>query len=321
MKKISIVIPVYNGEAFITECVSRLQAQTIDTFEVIFVDDGSTDGSGALLERESRSLKDAKVFHKKNGGVSSARNVGLTHATGAYVLFVDCDDRWTPDYVEKLYRCFEKSVELAICGYREITPEGRELFRFSPRASILSNDQVVRGSITRHHLQSALWNKMFSMDIIREKQLRFDESLAIGEDMLFLCQYCKDIQRAAVIQDCLYEYVKNPQGAMLASKRAQYFQEKWIDEWDAILAVEKEMGQAGMDGGAVLKIKKARIADKLLCYMERFGYQSPALRKELLRELRKGVVCAMQDPYLEKSKKRSIFLNAIHPGLRSKIKK
>ena len=307
MERISIIIPVYNGEKFISNCISLLQAQTVDDFEIIFVDDGSTDRSGVLLEQKCKNLKNAKVIYKENGGVSSARNCGLIQATGDYVLFADCDDRWTPDYIQKLYQCFEKKVELAICGYREITPEGKELFRFSIDPVIIKNDEVIRRSITRHNVQSALWNKMFSMDVIRKNQLCFDESLTIGEDMLFLCQYCTFVHQAAIIGDCLYDYVKNPKGAMLSFQNAQCFREKWIDDWRAILCVEKVIHQIGMNRDNVLKVKKARIADKLLYLMELFEYESPILRKELLDELRKGVIPVVKDSYLEKSKKLVFF--------------
>ena len=104
MATVSIIIPIYNAESFVAECVRSIQGQTFDNWELILVNDGSTDRSVTICESFVRTDSRIRLLNKKNGGVSSARNLGLSEATGKYISFVDADDKVTPDYIEELLK-------------------------------------------------------------------------------------------------------------------------------------------------------------------------------------------------------------------------
>lgn len=125
---ISVIVPVYNTKAYLGRCVDSLLRQTYRDLEIILVDDGSTDGSGELCDSYAAGDERVRVFHKENGGSSSARNLGLDKAAGEYVGFVDSDDYVDPDMYERLYAGIrEYRVRAAQIGRDEIDPEGNVL--------------------------------------------------------------------------------------------------------------------------------------------------------------------------------------------------
>ncbi|MCQ2577012.1 MAG: glycosyltransferase family 2 protein [Treponema sp.] len=118
MPKISVIIPVYKVEQFLEDCVKSLLSQTFTDFEIILVDDGSPDNSGALCDKYAASDSRIKVFHKENGGVSSARNKGIEIAEGEWICFVDSDDWVEPDYLEVMYQtALENKADVSVCGF------------------------------------------------------------------------------------------------------------------------------------------------------------------------------------------------------------
>lgn len=125
---ISIIVPVYNIEEYLPRCVKTLQGQTYPHIEILLVDDGSTDGTGALCHRLAEEDPRVRVFHKENGGSSSARNLGIAEAKGEYLGFVDSDDYVEPDMYEKLYAAIKQyGVSVAQTGRDEISPDGSRL--------------------------------------------------------------------------------------------------------------------------------------------------------------------------------------------------
>lgn len=125
---ISIIVPVYNIEEYLPRCVKTLRDQTYSHIEILLVDDGSTDGTGALCDRLAEEDPRVRVFHKENGGSSSARNLGIAAAKGEYLGFVDSDDYVEPDMYEKLYAAIAQyGVSVAQTGRDEISPDGSRL--------------------------------------------------------------------------------------------------------------------------------------------------------------------------------------------------
>ena len=120
-QKVSIVIPVYNVEKYIERCLKSILNQTLDSIEVIVIDDGSTDNSGKICDEFSTKYKNVKTFHKRNGGVSSARNLGISIAKGEYIGFVDPDDFIHVNMYKELYENAKKvNSDIAICSVNEI---------------------------------------------------------------------------------------------------------------------------------------------------------------------------------------------------------
>ena len=190
---ISVIIPVYNAEKYLRRCIDSVLAQTYKDFELLLIDDGSKDSSGAICDEYAAQDARVRVFHKENGGVSSARNVGLDHAQGEWITFVDSDD-----YIEENFlKSFEGNLDADLVVGNMVICEDCKL----PKNI---NVGILPGIYT--HIQSALkgnlnssafyapWGKMFRKESIAD--LRFNIKMRIGEDnhfnLLFLSQ-CKDL--------------------------------------------------------------------------------------------------------------------------------
>jgi len=123
---ISLIVPVYNMLGLLEKCMEGVLAQTYPRLEIILVDDGATDGSGALCDAYAERDSRVTAVHRENGGLSAAKNTGLSHASGEYVTFVDADDRIEPDYTQTLYElCARHQVPLAACNHHIIYPNQR----------------------------------------------------------------------------------------------------------------------------------------------------------------------------------------------------
>ena len=131
--KVSVVIPVYNAEEYLNRCIASLTSQTYQNMEYLFVDDGSNDCSPALLEAAAKSDDRILFFSQKNAGPSAARNLGMDHATGKYLLFCDSDDTVSPTWCERLVRAIqEHPTSWIVCGIQTIDETGHELYVTQP---------------------------------------------------------------------------------------------------------------------------------------------------------------------------------------------
>ena len=180
---ISVIVPVYNSKETLERCVKSLLSQTLKDLEVILVDDGSSDGSGALCNGFSREDIRIRVIHKGNGGVSSARNAGIEAAKGEYLMFLDSDDYAEPDMAEKMLEGIGDD-DIAICGFHHHY-QGRDIVRIPdvPGQSGEENFLTLYG----HGFLNMPWNKLYR----RELAGKFDESLSLGEDLLFNLDYLR----------------------------------------------------------------------------------------------------------------------------------
>lgn len=173
--KLSIIIPVYNVENHICKCVESCLNQTYQDYEVICVDDGSTDKSKKYLDLFQDNPK-VQIIHKKNGGVSSARNVGLSLATGDWIWFVDSDDTIEPDCIKRMYGLIQ---------------ENDTLLRFEMTGNRNSSEEVKNiDGVHQFEVESErLWLYWFRLDVIKENEITFDESMKYNEDVIFITQY------------------------------------------------------------------------------------------------------------------------------------
>lgn len=192
MPKISVIVPVYCAETYLEKCIECILAQTFLDLELLLVDDGSPDNSGIICDSYANRDSRVRVIHKKNGGVSSARNEGLKQATGTYVMFCDSDDFVDPSWCIELYTIMEdKNVDIGICGYSYVDSEGKDLNRIH----IFSNESVsvlLPKSIWNIYYQCFLnmpWNKIFRKSIIDKHGITFKEGLQYNEDLLFVLDY------------------------------------------------------------------------------------------------------------------------------------
>lgn len=199
---VSIVVPVYNAEKCLRRCVESILSQTCSRWELILVNDGSTDNSALICQEYSRADKRIHTVDKANGGVSSARNLGIESAGGEYITFVDADDFLSPDFLSKLTD--NDDSDLAICGF-----ESLEGFRFAPDSfsgSLIGDVRYATGLIENSYYLDTPWCKLFRSEIIRNNEIRFDTRLRLGEDTLFCYTYLKYCRSLKVFSDSLYFY-------------------------------------------------------------------------------------------------------------------
>lgn len=201
MCEISIVIPVYNKQKYIAKTLDSVLGQTFHDFEVILIDDGSTDGSGMICDNMAASDARIKVFHTQNQGVSAARNLGIRKASGKYISFIDADDHIDESFLEKLRNSLiENDSGLAVCGYEEIR-DGRKSLHI--HKDLLTGDIVYEA--LRQDLLCILWNKLYVREKIRHF---FEESISTCEDSIFCIQYYLDNNpRISFVDEPLYHYI------------------------------------------------------------------------------------------------------------------
>lgn len=211
---VSVIVPAYNCVNSLAYCVHSIQQQTFSDWELILVDDGSTDGSNKLCDKFAAEDNRIRVIHKPNGGVSSARNVGIDAATGEHITFCDSDDYLEPDYLENLVQAAESNPDCGHiwCCFQTVTGYQKE----NAAPNYISEESVLyytlKDYMTLHEmwLDTGPWNKLYTAKIIKESGLHFTEALSLGEDWLFNLAYiaASENDRIAVITKPLYNYMR-----------------------------------------------------------------------------------------------------------------
>lgn len=225
MPSISVIVPVYNAERYLKPCVESILAQTFRDFEVLLIDDGSTDLSGSICDGYADADNRVRVLHKPNGGVSQARNDGIGQAAGKYLAFSDSDDTVAPDWLETLYQKAEQtSADLVVCNFYTVSASGKE-----PHCHAFAEGEVLEGEALKTRLYQAiascndvglysLCNKLFRADVVRASGLSFQKGMSFGEDMLFLLDVYRQAGRIAFSEKLLYNYEMRETGLFSAYK-------------------------------------------------------------------------------------------------------
>lgn len=208
MPKISVIVPVYNTEKYLHRCIDSILAQTFSDFELLLIDDGSKDNSGRICDEYAAKDSRIRVFHKKNGGVSSARNLGLDNALGEWVTFVDSDDWVAVRYLENLHGHSLNGVDL-VFSYATIDDGVHSRKENYPACLVKSNnlDEIfIKNDIAWH---TSPWAKLYKMDLINSNKLKFIENVHIGEDLIFLYSYILYSNTIYISSDTDYIYKCN----------------------------------------------------------------------------------------------------------------
>ncbi|MCX0389374.1 glycosyltransferase, partial [Clostridium perfringens] len=225
---ISIIVPVYNSEKYIDRCIESLLNQTLKNIEIIIINDGSTDKSEEIIKYYSKSDKRVVLINKKNGGVSSARNLGIEKANGKYISFVDSDDWCNLDMFEILYNNAEKyNSDLTNIGYFLDNKNGVCKLKECFDKNVFSKDKDEIAEILNELPMGYSVLKLYRRDLL--KNIRFNENINFGEDAIFVLDYIKQIKSISVINKCSYHYVKCNNESL--SKRYVYNIEEFINEF------------------------------------------------------------------------------------------
>ena len=215
---VSIIVPVYNARQTIRRCVDSVLRQDFPDFELLLVDDGSTDGSGALCDEYARRDPRVRVMHRENGGVSAARNDALDRARGVFLQFLDSDDWLTPDAAKLLVRTArEHSCDLVIADFYRVSGDW-----VSHKGGIDDTAVMSREVFASHMMENpaayyygVLWNKLYRRDIVERHRLRMDAGIRWCEDFLFNLEYVLHARTFVALRAPVYYYVRT-KGSLVA---------------------------------------------------------------------------------------------------------
>lgn len=205
---ISVIVPIYKVEKFLDKCVKSIVNQTYFNLEIILVDDGSPDNCPAICDKWGEKDNRIRVVHKKNGGLSDARNAGLNIATGEYVVFIDSDDWIESSMIEKLYVLLMKcNADIAECGVCYVTENGNELKKDVNVGGIqeLSKIEALKLLISTNQVRQTVWNKLYKRSVIEKN------SFVVGkthEDEFWTYKVIDNAEKIVVTDDVLYNYVQ-----------------------------------------------------------------------------------------------------------------
>lgn len=205
--KISVIVPVYNAEHFLPRCIDSILAQTFTDFELLLIDDGCKDNSGKICDEYAEKDKRVKVFHKDNGGVSSARNLGLDKANGEWICFCDSDDWIKRDFLSTFYVLMSNG-DLLSQGFHSFNWHHKGDKDIFEKNGLYSNDNFLPFifKLLNTNQLGFLWCKAFKKDIIDKYKIRFDKDIYLMEDLVFILQYCTHINSINNSEKCLYQY-------------------------------------------------------------------------------------------------------------------
>lgn len=205
--QVSVIIPNYNGEKYISRCLDSVLTQNIEDIEIIVVDDGSTDKSREYLS-EYETFKCVNVINKKNEGVSSARNIGIEKSKGKYICFLDSDDCLEPGMLKTVLEKIEDN-DVLIYSYSNYMPNGHIIPRNQKEIHTTGNEIQANlfYYVSRTHFYSPV-NKLFRGNILRDNNVRFPIGVKTGEDYIFNLSWISYVDKVKFINDHLYQYYK-----------------------------------------------------------------------------------------------------------------
>lgn len=246
---VSVIVPVYNVEQFLDNCVESIVGQNYSNLEILLVDDGATDACPQMCDEWAKKDTRIRVIHKSNGGLSDARNAGLAVCTGRYIVFVDSDDYVHPDYVYYLHQLItENDADLAICEYRIVTSDGKVLNRFadSKEVVIMDQQQALKEMCDGERFSNSAWAKIYSRDAFCD--IRFPVG-RLFEDVATTYKLFLKAKTIVLGKRPLYNYVRREGSIMTATFNrrrldAVYYAEKMCEEivehWPALLGTTQK---------------------------------------------------------------------------------
>ncbi len=212
MPKVSFIVAVYKAEKCIGNCIDSIIAQTLKDWELLLVDDGSPDNCGEICDEYARKDSRIKAFHKENGGVSSARNLGLDNSSGEYVVFVDADDSLEKNCLEICLPLMESDIlDILQYSWRYVGSKRRDDMKILGEFGPVSFEEYIKGG----NYNKSVWGNIIRAETLERNNLRFNPKLKLGEDLDFILRVLACSRRIKSIPEILYNYNLNEGGASL----------------------------------------------------------------------------------------------------------
>ena len=231
MNLVSIVVPVYNAENYLTDCVDSIRAQSYQNIEILLVDDGSTDTSASLCDQLGQLDPRIRVIHNSNHGVSNARNTGLDQATGEYILFVDSDDTISRNLVrDNLEELVSDNSDISLFGFQYVydTVSRRETVSNTIDQTLHVTDDVFFqqhfADLYEREWMNCPWNKLIRRSILTENGIRFPEKYSICEDMIFSVCVIRQCKSIVLLSGTYYKYCLRSTDSLVTKYHSHHFE-------------------------------------------------------------------------------------------------
>jgi glycosyltransferase involved in cell wall biosynthesis len=276
---ISIIVPIYNAEKYLKECIDSIINQTYKNIEIILVDDGSTDNSGKICDDYAKNDNRIIVIHKQNGGVSSARNNGLDQATGKWIAFVDADDWIDKDYCNILLDEANDDTNIVCCGYKRTSGSQVEEVNSDNQIIKYSGMGFIEKLLNVQNGYGFVHTKLFENNIINN--IRFDETLKVAEDALFNMQVSKNANTVKVINKSIYNY------RVTSNSAVRKYDENYINKYiDGMNACSKFVNDNFSDNAKIMQNLNNFVVYHLLLIAVNYCYNPQNNTKNKLKQLK-----------------------------------
>lgn len=315
---VTLVVPIYNMERYLPRCMASLLNQTCTDYEILLINDGSTDSSSSLCDRYSAENPGlVRVIHKENGGLSSARNTGIDNARGEFIVFPDPDDWVEPGYVELLMKYQkEYQAELVCLGHYVDTDNSSVPALPDSETSLMLGREGQRGLLLPPKMEGFSWNKLYRLDIIRIYGLRFPDGMGTTEDLWFAYCYlshCSRVCHAPSVR--IYHYCQRED----SSTQSGFSPDKMgtIDTFEQIIADCTERDPA------LASLCRNRICNEainLLWLHQNTAAKDPELKRKLLSDIRRYLLDYLLSSQYGTGRKLQALFAAFSPWSFTRLK-
>ncbi|MEG2094792.1 MAG: glycosyltransferase [Lachnospiraceae bacterium] len=222
-EQISVIVPIYNVEAYLEKCVKTIQSSTYENLQIILVDDGSTDTSPQICDRMKEKDERIEVIHKENGGLSSARNAGLKIAKGEYISFIDSDDYISEDMYENMLKSALKyNADITQCGYQKVDENANVIFKTDMKDCILGNEKEIRDAYFIDKILAVIvCNKLYKYSVTQGIIMMEGRN---NEDNIYMTDIIAKLKCVVILKERYYYYLQRSDSIMNCS-----FSEKKLD--------------------------------------------------------------------------------------------
>lgn len=314
---VSVIIPIYKAEKYIEKCVKCVIGQTYQNLEIILVDDGSPDASGAICDEFAKQDTRIRVIHKENGGAATARNAGLDVMTGAYVAFVDADDYMERDYIEVLYETLKDSqAQVSICSFKTVDENGRSIaidqLHEEGAAEAVANENgnadgqdvvkvftgndIILQDLQGHWEHVAPWGKLYQADLF--EGVRYPHWPAYEDEHVFIQVFDK-VETVAAGTEKLYYYVQHA-GSLMNTAYSEKQRSTTLKMWRERIAYYSDNTPKHKE--LYNRILQAYVAWSVLFLSLHAHEMTKEQKAELKREIRRYFSCLLKTPHLYNSK-------------------
>lgn len=269
---ISVIVPVYNVKSYLQECLESILRQSYTNFEILLVDDGSTDGSGVICDEYARNDMRIKVFHQSNQGVTAARKRGVLNSQGEFLCFVDSDDEIEFNALEVLFAKMHEGVDAVITG--------------TVHEAIISGDDFVKKLLT-NQIDGSLWGRLYKRSLFKDcSALNLGKDFPIGEDCIANLELGLKMKRIVCLTSSIYKYRYNPFSVIHNRKYTLAYEEKFRD------AVEKILINRVLDFEEAWYKFQLQTLENLIVHRVKFSYHIYWIRE--LLQIRKGYTLSIR---------------------------